>query len=194
MLRLNGYSTGVFGKNHETAPWEVSVSGPFDRWPTHSGFDKFYGFIGGETEPVGALVYRRHDPGRAAHDPNYHFMTDMTNQAIGWISPSSRSRRTSPSSRISPPVLPMRRITCRRTGSRSSRASSTAAGTRYREETFARQKKLGIVPASAKLANKPTDIKDWDKLTPDEQRLFARQMEVYRGVCRVHRYTRSVGW
>jgi len=47
MLRLNGYSTAAFGKYHETPPWEVSVSGPYDRWPTHSGFDKFYGFIGG---------------------------------------------------------------------------------------------------------------------------------------------------
>ena len=49
ILRLNGYSTAAFGKYHETAPWEVSVSGPYDRWPTRSGFDKFYGFIGGET-------------------------------------------------------------------------------------------------------------------------------------------------
>ena len=50
MLRLNGYSTGAFGKWHETAAWETSVSGPFDRWPTRQGFDKFYGFIGGETD------------------------------------------------------------------------------------------------------------------------------------------------
>ena len=50
MMRLNGYSTGAFGKWHETAAWETSISGPFDRWPTHSGFDKFYGFIGGETD------------------------------------------------------------------------------------------------------------------------------------------------
>jgi len=49
MLRLNGYSTAAFGKWHETAAWETSVSGPFDRWPTRQGFDKFYGFIGGET-------------------------------------------------------------------------------------------------------------------------------------------------
>ena len=66
MLRLNGYSTGAFGKWHETAAWETSVSGPFDRWPTHQGFDKFYGFIGGETEPVVAAHLRRRDPGRSA--------------------------------------------------------------------------------------------------------------------------------
>ncbi|RLA29944.1 MAG: arylsulfatase, partial [Gammaproteobacteria bacterium] len=57
MLRLNGYSTGAFGKWHETAAWETSVSGPFDRWPTHQGFDKFYGFIGGETDQWFPLIY-----------------------------------------------------------------------------------------------------------------------------------------
>ena len=57
ILRQNGYSTAAFGKYHETAPWEVSVSGPFDRWPTHSGFDKFYGFIGGETNQWAPLIY-----------------------------------------------------------------------------------------------------------------------------------------
>ena len=57
MLRLNGYSTGAFGKWHETAAWETSVSGPFDRWPTHQGFDKFYGFIGGETDQWYPLIY-----------------------------------------------------------------------------------------------------------------------------------------
>jgi arylsulfatase A-like enzyme len=57
MLRLNGYSTGAFGKWHETAAWETSVSGPFDRWPTKQGFDKFYGFIGGETDQWYPLIY-----------------------------------------------------------------------------------------------------------------------------------------
>ncbi len=83
ILRLNGYSTAAFGKYHETAPWEVSVSGPYDRWPTRSGFDKFYGFIGGETNQWAPAIYDgvvRVEPPR---DPNYHFTTDMTNQAIG---------------------------------------------------------------------------------------------------------------
>ena len=85
MLRLNGYSTGAFGKWHETAAWETSVSGPFDRWPTHQGFDKFYGFIGGETDQWYPLIY----DGSIKVDPpkmeNYHFTVDMTNQAINWV-------------------------------------------------------------------------------------------------------------
>ena len=57
VLRMNGYSTAAFGKYHETPPWEGSVSGPYDRWPTGSGFDKFYGFIGGETNQWHPMVY-----------------------------------------------------------------------------------------------------------------------------------------
>jgi arylsulfatase A-like enzyme len=85
MLRLNGYSTGFFGKNHETAAWEVSPSGPTDRWPTRSGFDKFYGFIGGETNQWAPLLYDGLTQVELPNDPHYHFMTDMTNQAIHWM-------------------------------------------------------------------------------------------------------------
>ncbi len=85
MLRLNGYSTGAFGKWHETAAWETSVSGPFDRWPTHQGFDKFYGFIGGETDQWYPLIYDGLIKVDAPKMPNYHFTVDMTNQAINWV-------------------------------------------------------------------------------------------------------------
>src|SRR5436190_11449544 len=85
MLRLNGYSTGFFGKNHETAAWEVSPSGPTTRWPTRSGFDKFYGFIGGETNQWAPMLYDGLSQIEIPHDPKYHFMTDMTSKAIGWM-------------------------------------------------------------------------------------------------------------
>jgi arylsulfatase len=85
MLRLNGYSTAHFGKNHETAAWEVSPSGPTDRWPTRSGFDKFYGFMGGETNQWAPLLYDGMTQVELPKDPNYHFMTDMTNHAINWV-------------------------------------------------------------------------------------------------------------
>ena len=85
MLRLNGYSTGAFGKWHETAAWETSVPGPFDRWPTRQGFDKFYGFIGGETNQWAPYLYDGVTEVELPNDPNYHFMTDMTDKAIAWI-------------------------------------------------------------------------------------------------------------
>src|SRR5262245_14192156 len=84
MLRLNGYSTAFFGKNHETAAWEVSPSGPTDRWPTRSGFDKFYGFIGGETNQWAQFISVGPTAIEPPDTPNYHFTVDMTDQAIAW--------------------------------------------------------------------------------------------------------------
>src|SRR5438034_7996621 len=86
MLRLNGYSTAAFGKSHETAAWEVSPSGPTDRWPTRSGFDKFYGFIGGETNQWAPAIYEDMSRVEVPKDPNYHFMNDISNQANKWTS------------------------------------------------------------------------------------------------------------
>src|SRR5260370_15373891 len=82
MLRLNAYSTAAFGKSHETAAWEVSPSGPTDPWPTRSGFDKFYGFIGGETNQCAPLIYDGMIQVEPSHHPNYNFPTHMTAQAI----------------------------------------------------------------------------------------------------------------
>ncbi len=82
VLRQNGYNTAAFGKYHETPPWEISISGPQDRWPTRSGFEKFYGFIGGETNQWAPLIYDGVTLVETPDDPNYHFTTDMTNQAI----------------------------------------------------------------------------------------------------------------
>ena len=82
ILRLNGYSTGAFGKWHETAAWETSVSGPYDRWPTHQGFDKFYGFLGGETNQWAPFLHDGVTQVEPAEVPGYNFMTDMTDQAI----------------------------------------------------------------------------------------------------------------
>ena len=85
MLRLNGYSTAAFGKYHETAPWEVSISGPFDRWPTRSGFDKFCGFIGGETNQWAPFLHDGTTPVEPSKDSNYHVTTDLATQAINWM-------------------------------------------------------------------------------------------------------------
>ena len=179
ILRQNGYSTAAFGKYHETAPWEVSVSGPFDRWPTHSGFDKFYGFIGGETNQWAPLVYDGSVKVEVPHDPNYHFTTDMTNQAIAWIRAQQSLTPDKPfftyvatGATHAPHHVPKDWIA-------KFKGKFDGGWDKYREETLARQKQLGVVPQNAKLAPKPADIKDWEKLTADEKKLFARQMEVF---------------
>ena len=128
MLRLNGYSTAAFGKYHETAPWEVSVSGPFDRWPTHSGFDKFYGFIGGETNQWAPAIYDGTIRVEHPHDPNYHFTVDMTNQAINWVRHNILLRLINLSLCISQRVLRMRRIMHRKNILINTKENLTRAG------------------------------------------------------------------
>ncbi len=181
MLRYNGYTTAHFGKNHETAVWEVSPSGPTDRWPTRSGFDKFYGFMGGETNQWAPAVYDGMIKVEVSKDPNYHFMTDMTNQAIQWV----RSVKSltpdkpffiyfAPGATHAPHHVPREWI-------EKYRGKFDQGWDKLREETLARQIKLGVVPPGTKLAPKPEAIKDWEKLTPDEKKLFTRQMEVFAG-------------
>jgi arylsulfatase A-like enzyme len=181
MLRLNGYSTGAFGKSHETAAWEVSPSGPTDRWPTRSGFDKFYGFIGGETNQWAPLIYDGMIQVEPSHAPNYNFMTDMTDQAIAWMGYQKSLTPDkpffiyfAPGATHAPHHVPKEWIA-------KYKGKFDQGWDKVREETLARQIKLGVVPAGTKLAPKPEAIKDWDKLSPDEQKLFAREMEVFAG-------------
>jgi arylsulfatase A-like enzyme len=179
MLRLNGYSTAFFGKNHETAAWEVSPSGPTDRWPTRSGFDKFYGFIGGETDQWAPSLYEGLNRVETPHYPGYNFMTDMTDNAIAWtkfqkaLTPDKPFfTYFAPGATHAPHHVPKEWIA-------KNKGRFDGGWDKMREETLKRQIALGVVPPGTKLAAKPKDIKDWDKLSADEQKLFARQMEVY---------------
>ena len=181
VLRQNGYNTAAFGKYHETPPWEISISGPQDRWPTRSGFEKFYGFIGGETNQWAPLIYDGVTLVETPDDPNYHFTTDMTNQAISWVryqqalSPDKPFfMYFAPGATHAPHHVPKEWI-------EKYKGKFDQGWDKIRELTLERQKKLGIVPQNTKLAPKPKDIKDWDKLSADEKKLFTRQMEVYAG-------------
>ena len=181
MLRLNGYSTAAFGKSHETAAWEVSPSGPTNRWPTRSGFDHFYGFIGGETNQWAPAIYKDMSRVELPDDPNYHFMTDMTNNAIAWTQAQKSLTPDrpfftyfAPGATHAPHHVPKEWIA-------KYKGKFDQGWDKVREETLARQIALGVVPAGTKLAPKPEGVKDWDALTADEKRLFARQMEVFAG-------------
>jgi len=181
MLRLNGYCTGYFGKSHETAPWEVSPSGPTDRWPTRSGFDKFYGFIGGEANQWSPGLYEDMTRVELPRDPRYHLMTDLANQAIKWVGFQKALTPDkpffvyfAPGATHAPHHAPEEWIA-------KYKGKFDQGWDKLREETLARQKKLGVVPADTKLAPKPEAIQDWDALGADEKQLFARQMEVFAG-------------
>jgi arylsulfatase len=181
MLRLNGFATAAFGKSHETAAWEVSTSGPTNRWPTRSGFDRFYGFIGGEANQWAPAIYDGMNQVEPPKIPNYHFLTDMTDKAIDW----ARALKSltpekpffiyfAPGATHAPHHVPKEWIA-------KYKGQFDQGWDNLREETLARQKALGVVPPDTKLAPKPAAIKDWDKLTPDERKLFAHQMEVFAG-------------
>jgi len=178
-LRLNGYATAAFGKWHETAAWEASVAGPFDRWPTRQGFDKFYGFLGGETNQWAPFLYDGTAVVELPKDPKYHFMTDMTDKAVAWIKYQKALTPQKPSfiyfapgATHAPHHVPKEWVD-------RWKGKFDQGWDRMREETLARQIKLGVVPKGTKLAPKPPQIRDWDKLSTDEKRLFTHQAEVY---------------
>ena len=181
ILRQNGYSTAAYGKYHETPPWEVSVSGSFDRWPTHSGFDEFYGFIGGETNQFAPLLFHGTALVEPPRDPKYHVTTDIADHAIGWI----RAQHSlspdkpffiyfAPGATHAPHQAPKEWIA-------KFKGKFDEGWDKYRETVLARQIEMGLVPPGTPLAPKPKAIKDWETLTPLEKKVFAREMEVFAG-------------
>jgi arylsulfatase len=180
-LRQNGYSTAAFGKWHETPTWEVSVSGPYFRWPTNSGFDKFYGFIGGETNQWDPVIFDGVTQMAKKDDPDYHFTTDMTNEAINWVKFQQAMTPDKPffiyyatGAVHAPHHAPKEWI-------KKYDGKFDKGWLSYREETFARQKAMGVIPKNTKLAPMPEDIKEWEALSDQERELYALQMEAFAG-------------
>jgi len=149
---LNGYNTAAFGKMHQTPAWEISISGPLTRWPIGDGFEKFYGFFGGETNQWAPLVFDGVTHVEPPHTPGYNFMTDMTDQAIGWM----RFQHTMTPDKpffvyFAPGALHAPHHTPKEC--RDKYAGKFDQGwDKYREETLARQKQLGLVPQTTQLA------------------------------------------
>ncbi len=181
ILKLNGYNTAAFGKMHQTPAWEVSVSGPFTRWPIGDGFEKFYGFLGGETNQWAPMLFDGVTHVEPPHTPGYNFMTDMTDQAIAWM----RFQHTmtpdkpffiyfAPGALHAPHHAPQ-------VWRDKYKGKFDEGWDKYREETLARQKQLGLVPQNTRLAPWPSSVKHWDKLSPDDKRVAERLMENYAG-------------
>lgn len=182
-LRLNGYSTAHFGKDHMTPAWETSPSGPLTRWPTFRGFDKFYGFLGGETNQWSPFIFDGLTPipDPSNGDPDYHFLVDMTDKAIEWIEiqQSLTPQKPffvyyAPGATHAPHHVPKEYI-------EKYKGKFDDGWDVIRKRIFDQQKKMGVIPSGTKLADKPQAIKDWADLTPNEKKLFARQAEVFAG-------------
>ena len=180
-LRLNGYSTGAFGKWHELAAWEASVSGQFTRWPTgpNGGFDKFYGFLGGETNQWAPYIYDGTHPVELPDDPNYHFLTDMTDKTISWVKYQQALTPDkpffvyyAPGATHAPHHVPKEWIA-------KWKGKFAQGWDKLRDQILARQIEKGIVPEGTGLAPKPKAIPDWESLSADEKKLYAHQVEVF---------------
>jgi arylsulfatase len=183
ILRLNGYSTGMVGKAHTTPVWEVSMSGPFDRWPQGEGFEKFYGFVGGETNQWSPTLFKNTSPIEppATADEGYHFSEDITDKAIAWMRGLNAMTPDKPffayvsyGATHAPHHVAPEWI-------EKYRGRFDRGWDAVREETLARMKAKGIVPSDTQLTGRPEGVKPWDELNETERAVFARLMETYAG-------------
>jgi arylsulfatase A-like enzyme len=179
VLRQNGYMTAWIGKNHNTPTWETSAAGPFDRWANGLGFDYFYGFNAGDVHHYHPILFENRNLVSASTDPKYHLTEDLADRAIAWV----RKVKTispdrpfflyvAPGATHSPHHAPKEWIA-------QFKGKFDMGWDKYREETFARQKTLGVIPAAAKLTVRSQGLPAWDSLNADQKRLYARMMEVF---------------
>ena len=182
-LKLNGYSTAQFGKCHEVPVWETSPMGPFNAWPTGSGFEHFYGFIGGETNQWAPAIYKDTVPVEPDRTPEegYHFSEDMTDKAIEWV---RQQKALMPDKPFFVYYAPGATHAPHHVGPEwiaKYKGKFDQGWDKVREETFARQKQLGVIPQDAQLTARAPEIPGWDDMPDDLKPVLARQMEVYAG-------------
>jgi arylsulfatase len=183
-LKLNGYSTAQFGKCHEVPVWQTSPMGPFDAWPTGGGgFEYFYGFIGGETNQWYPALYEGTTPVEPQKTPEqgYHLSEDLTTKAIQWIRQQKALMADKPFFTYFAPGATHAPHHVPREWADKYKGRFDQGWDRLREETFARQKQLGVIPADCQLTGRHTDIPAWDTITAEMKPILTRQMEVYAG-------------
>ena len=183
VLRQGGYSTAFIGKNHNIADWETSISGPYDRWPNLQGFDYFYGFIGGEMDQWQPILYRDTVPvameipkGQEGHYTLNDSLADDTIRYIRLEKSTTPDRPFfiyyAPGATHAPHHVPKEWID-------KFKGQFNQGWDKYREETYQRQLKLGVIPPDTKLTPRPPEIPAWNSLSPDEQRVAERLMEIF---------------
>ena len=183
-LKLNGYSTAQFGKCHEVPVWQTSPLGPFDAWPSAGGgFEHFYGFIGGETNQYYPALYAGTTPVEPELTPEqgYHLTEDMADRAIGWIRQQKALMPDKPFFVYFAPGATHAPHHVPEEWSAKYRGKFDHGWDELREQTFARQKKLGVVPPDCELTARHEEIPAWDDVPDDLKPVLARQMEVYAG-------------
>jgi arylsulfatase A-like enzyme len=182
-LKLNGYSTAQFGKCHEVPVWETSPMGPFHSWPTGSGFEYFYGFIGGEAHQYYPALYEGTVPVEPEKTPEegYHLMEDMTDKAIAWMRQQKALMSDKPFFAYFAPGATHAPHHVTPEWADKYKGEFDDGWDALRERTFARQKELGVIPQDAELTRRHDEIPAWDEMPEDLKPVLRRQMEIYAG-------------
>jgi arylsulfatase A-like enzyme len=183
-LKLNGYSTSQFGKCHEVPVWQTSPIGPFDAWPTGGGgFEYFYGFIGGETNQWYPALYEGTTPVEPDKTPEegYHLTDDLTTKAIKWIRQQKALAPDQPFFTYFAPGATHAPHHVPKEWADKYKGKFDQGWDKLREEIFARQKKLGVIPQDCQLTERHPEIPAWDSVSAAMKPVLARQMEVYAG-------------
>ncbi len=181
ILKLNGYSTAQFGKCHEVPVFEATPIGPFDHWPTGSGFEHFYGFIGGETNQYFPGLFEGTAPIEPDKSPDegYHLMEDLADRTIAWIHQQKAMAPDkpffiyfAPGATHAPHHVPKEWIA-------KYKGKFDQGWDTLRDETFARQKALGVIPPECELTKRPHEIPAWEETEERLRPVLAREMEIY---------------
>ncbi|BDN84881.1 arylsulfatase [Mycobacterium pseudoshottsii] len=182
-LKLNGYSTAQFGKCHEVPGWEVTPMGPFHQWPTGSGFEYFYGFVGGEANQYYPGLYE----GTTAVEPpktpeqGYTLTEDLADRAITWVRQQKALMPDKPFFMYFAPGATHAPHHVPKVWSDKYRGKFDDGWDALREKTLNRQKELGVVSDGAELTKRHDEIPAWDDMPDELKPVLARQMEIYAG-------------
>ena len=180
ILKQNGYNTSWYGKNHNVPDWQSSAAGPFDLWPTGLGFEYFYGFIGGDTSQWNPAITEGTKPIEPPHDQkDYFFDKDMADKTIHWIRMQHATAPDKPFLAYYAPGTAHAPHHAPKDWIAKFKGQFDQGWDKVREETFARQKAAGLVPADAKLTERSAGIPAWDSLNADQKKVYAHMMEVY---------------
>ncbi|GLS29651.1 arylsulfatase [Mesorhizobium albiziae] len=179
ILHQNGYVTAWFGKNHNTPIYETSPMGPFDHWPNGLGFDFFYGFMAGDTSQIRPYLYQNQTPLGTPTAQDYYLSVDLADQTINWLQGAEAIQPEkpwfiyyAPAATHAPHQAPKELID-------KFKGQFDMGWDAYREQTFERQKKMGVIPQNSVLTERPQSLPAWNTLTEDQKRLYSRMMEVF---------------
>ena len=180
ILKENGYATSWFGKNHNTPTYQYSVSGPFDQWPSGMGFQYFYGFMGGETDQWTPYLFRDHTQIYPwVGKKGYNLTTDLADEAIKYMSGLNAAAPDQPFFVYYVPGGTHSPHQPKKEWIEKFHGKFDMGWNRLREQIFANQKRLGVIPADTKLTPWPDSLPKWESLSLIQKKLYAREAEVF---------------